>query len=159
MRLALAASLALAGAATSQPAGAVTVWQGIATVTAASPACQSPVSERLTIDVGTTLRSVLRPRGLADNGDATAVSFVHDGQANFVVFLPGDAAGGTYSAFGASHSGVVAANRSGVFRRFVQTPKTLDPSAVFAMLSGTVQDFLFIEGCTVDFTAAYGLRP
>lgn len=156
MRLLVAA--VLAAAACAAPARAVTVWQGTATVTAASPACQSAVTERTTIDVGTVLRTVLRPKGVSDNGEEARLSFVHDGQASFVIFMPGGAASGTYSAFGANHRGLIMANRSGAYRRLVLSPRAPTASTEFLTASGSVQDFMFIEGCTVTFDAAYTLR-
>lgn len=47
MRLAFAFALGLAGLAAPGSAGAVTVWQGTATVVAATPACSAAASERL----------------------------------------------------------------------------------------------------------------
>lgn len=158
MRAARLLAPALLVAATASPASAVVVWQGIATVTSASPACDGAASERRAIGVGTNLRTVMRPKGVADNGDDTRVSFVHDGQANFVIFLPGGAVNGTYVAFGANYNGMIIANKGGTYRRLTLTPRAPAETEAFMTATGAVQDFMFIEGCTVTFDAAYSLR-
>lgn len=158
MRAAQFLAPALLLAASAIPANAVVVWQGVATITSASPACDGAASERRAVGVGTNFRTMLRPKGIADNGDDTRVSFVHDGQANFVIFLPGGAVNGTYVAFGANYNGMIVANKGGTYRRLALTPKAPAATEPFVTATGTVQDFMFIEGCTVTFDAAYSLR-
>jgi hypothetical protein len=163
MRLATLASSALVVAAGTLsgagPAGAVTVWQGIATITAATPACSGASSERLKIGIGTNLRTVLRPKNVADNGPDTRVSFVHDGQANFAIFLPGGSAAGTYAAFGANYNGMIMANEAAAYRGVTLTPRKPTDENAFVTAAGAIDNFMFIKNCTVSFTAAYALRP
>lgn len=161
MRLAFlfATALVAGGLAAPGSAGAVTVWQGTATVTAATPACSAATSERRRIGVGANLRSVLRPKGVADNGADTRLNFVHDGQANFAIFLQGGAAAGTYAAFGANYNGMIMANEAAPYRKFALTPKAPAAATVFVTATGTVENFMFIKNCTVSFVAAYALRP
>lgn len=161
MRLACA-SFAAAALLTAPhaPASAATyvVWQGIATVTAATPACSAAASERTRIAVGTNLRTMLRPKQLADNGADTRLSFIHDGQASFAVFLPGGAATGTYAGFGANYNGMIVANQAVAYRQVATAPKKPTADTVFLTASGTIENFMFIANCTVSYTAAYGLR-
>lgn len=154
----LAAALPLAASHLPASAATYVVWQGIATITAATPACSAAASERTRIAVGTNLRALLRPRTLADNGEDTRLSFIHDGQASFALFLPGGAATGTYAAFGANYNGMIMANQAAAYRKIVIAPKKPKADDVFLTASGAIDNFMFIANCTVSFTAAYGLR-
>jgi hypothetical protein len=152
--------LALAlGALATMPAHALTVWQGEAVITAASVACAALGDERRNIGVGTVLKSILRPRLVTDNGNDTRVSFTHDGQALFAVLLPNGAMpAGTYTAYGATHSGRIAANQTGAYTGFNLTPDALTATILTARLTGTIDNFLFRPGCTISFRAAYTKR-
>lgn len=87
------------------------------------------------------------------------MNFVHDGQANFAIFLPGGAATGTYAAFGANYNGMIMANEAAAYRKVALTPKAPAATDVFVTAKGTVENFMFIQNCTVSFVAAYALRP
>lgn len=140
-------------------ASALAVWQGDATILAATSQCSAAASERQRIGVGTMLRSLYRPRNLSNNGGDSRLSFNHDQQSNFLMFLPGGSmpAGGA-AAFGAKHNGVLAANQSAAYRNFRQAPEQPAVTDVFIELSGQIDDFMFIPGCTVTFRAGYAPR-
>ncbi|MFC3691353.1 hypothetical protein [Chenggangzhangella methanolivorans] len=159
MRFACACLLASASLLLPSAAGAAVVWQGLATVTAATPSCRSDVSERRSIAVGTVFRTVLRPKNLSDNGPDTRVAFVHDGQAHFAIILPGGSASGTYASFGVTHSGLLKANDAAPYAKMAMTPKSPSATTPFVTFAGKVENFMFISGCTISFSAAYGLRP
>lgn len=158
MRFACACLLASASLMLPSAAGAVVVWQGLATVTAATPSCQSAASERRNIGLGTVFRSVLRPKNLADNGPDTRLAFLYDGQAHFAMILPGGSADGTYASFGVTHSGLLKANDAAAYKKMAMTPASPSVTTPFVTLTGKADNFMFIPGCTVSFTAAYGLR-
>lgn len=159
MRFACALLLASASLLLPSAAGAVVVWQGIATVTTATPSCQSSVSERRSIAVGTVFRTVVRPKNLSDNGPDTRVAFVQDGQAHFAIIMPGGSAKGTYASFGVTHSGLLKANDAAAYSKMAMTPKSPSVTTPFLTYEGMVENFMFVPGCTVSFSAAYGLRP
>jgi hypothetical protein len=140
------------------PASALTVWQGEAVILSATGTCTFPGDERRNIGVGTVLKSVLRPRLVDNNGNDTRVSFIHDSGALFAIFLPNGAMpSGNFAAFGATHSGLIVANRFGTYSGFRQTPPTLT-TQTFAQLNGTAEDFMFLDGCSATFRATYSKR-
>jgi hypothetical protein len=156
-------SVPLLGAAftalpSAAPASALIVWQGDARIVSATPACRDAQSERRKIGEGTILRSILRPKNLSDNGPDTRVSFLHDGQANFVIFLPGGAARGPAAGWGAGHDAIIVANRGVRYGGFRQQPQSPTGGTDFIGLSGEIEDFMFIPGCTVQFRAGYTQR-
>lgn len=160
--LALPALLLVGLAAGTTPASAadLVVWQGTATILTANRACESDVGERRTIGVGTVLRTLYRPKSLGANGDDSRLSFNHDGQANFLILLPGGGLpSGVYSAFGVKYNGVLAANETGDYRRFDQTPNNPKASTTFITYTGVIENFMFVPGCTVSFRAVYAPRP
>ena len=161
MRLKLAAAAAVVlGLAPVSGAYGVTVWQGDAVITAATGCGGGPFDERRNIGVGTVIKSVLRPKNVDNNGPDTRVSFNHDSGANFVIFLPSGAMpSGIYAAFGATHSGLIVANRAREYIQFDQSPNTIDANDVFVRLSGRIEDFMFIDGCDATFRASYSKRP
>lgn len=160
MRPLFAAAAAFVGMAPLSGADALTVWQGEAVITAASSDCAAPGEERRNIGVGTVIKSVLRPKFVDDNGNGTRVAFIHDSGAMFAMLLPfGQMPAGSYSSFGATHSGVLIANRVREYVSFDQAPNTLQAGDIFARLTGTVEDFMFIDGCTASFRATYSKRP
>lgn len=141
-------------------ARALEVWQGEAVITQAS-GCNAPANdERRNIGVGTVVKSVLRPRAVSDNGNDTAVSFTHDSGALFAIVLPaGVMPAATYASFGATHSGLIVATRSAEYVGFSMNPPTVTSSDVFVRLAGSLEDFMFIDGCIVTFRATYTKRP
>ncbi|HZR80648.1 MAG TPA: hypothetical protein VFD92_06095 [Candidatus Binatia bacterium] len=141
-------------------ARAVEVWQGEAVILQAS-GCNAPANdERRNVGVGTVVKSVLRPRLVSDNGNDTRVSFTHDSGALMAIVLPGGAMpAATSAAFGATHSGLIVANRGVDYIGFAQTPRTITSDDVFVRLTGSLEDFLFIDGCSVTFRATYTKRP
>jgi hypothetical protein len=66
---------------------------------------------------------------------------------------------GTYAAFGVTPNGVFKTNVGGTYQNFVLNPPTPAIKDTFLTLTGTVNDFMFIPGCTVSFRAGYSLRP
>jgi hypothetical protein len=139
-------------------ASAVTVWQGEAVVTVASGNCTFPGDERRTIGVGTVLKTVLRPKNVDNNGPASRISFIHDSGAMFVMYVNNPNAGGDYAGYGSTHSGLIVANRVASFASFLQAPPTVAANTIFVRLSGTVEDFMFLVGCTASFRASYSKR-
>jgi len=144
---------------TATPASALIVWQGDARIEAATPNCSGASAERRRIAVGSVVRTILRPKNLDNNGPDTRVSFLHDSQANFVLFLPGGAMPrGTAAGWGSGHDAIIVANRGVLYRAVRQTPAAPDLATVFIELSGEIDDFMFIPGCTVRFSASYTPR-
>lgn len=138
------------------------VWQGNAIVTSASASCFSGTSERGRIRRGDVLKSVVRPRLIADNGNNSRVAFIHNGQSEFALVLAGGltiATQGTYAAYGVTASGAFKTNVGGTYQNFTLTPSTPGVTDTFLTLGGTVNNFMFIDGCTVTFRAGYSLRP
>lgn len=153
------AGLVLAALTAASPASALTVWQGDARVEQATPDCTAQTAERRKIAVGSVLRTVLRPRNLSNNGPDTRVSFMHDSQANFVLFLPGGAMPkGTAAGWGSGHDAIIVGNKGVLYRTFKQAPASPAANTVFIELTGEIDDFMFIPGCTVRFRAEYTPR-
>ncbi|RXF73651.1 hypothetical protein [Hansschlegelia zhihuaiae] len=149
---------AVATLLSAAPASALLVWQGDARIVSVTPACKGAASERRKIGEGTVLRSILRPRNLSDNGPDTRVSFLHDGQANFVLFLPGGAPTGTAAGWGSGHDAIIVANKGVPYGGFRLQPASPSAGTDFIELTGEIEDFMFIPGCTVRFSAGYTQR-
>lgn len=170
MRHLWTALLALATTCAAFDAGAATyvTWQGEAVITAATPQCSAAASEHHRIGVGTVLKSMLRPRLLADNGNDSRVSFIHDAQSMFALDLAGGLTlpgTGTYVAYGVTgYDGTttnppIKANVGGQYQAFALNPPTPAATVAFVTLRGTVSNFMFINGCRVTFRASYTRRP
>ena len=143
-------------------AASYVVWQGQAVITAATPACSATGVERARIAVGSTLRSVVRPRLLASNGNDSRIAFTHAGQSQFALDLAGGltiAGTGTYAAYGVTPNGVFKTNVGGQYQAFALTPASPTVATEDLALTGTIANFMFISGCTVSFHAGYALRP
>ena len=156
-------SAALATLALAMPSSAATfvVWQGEAVILTATPQCSADASERTKIGKGTVLKSVVRPAGLASNGSDSRIAFLHDSQSEFALDLAGGltiAGTGTYAAFGVTTSGLLMANVGGNYSAFALAPASPKVTTVFLKLTGSVDNFMFINGCTVSFRAGYSLR-
>ena len=150
--------------ACSIPATAATfvLWQGEAIVTAASVPCFAGTIERANIRTGTVLKSLVRPRLLASNGNDSRVAFVHDSHSEFALDLAGGltiTGTGSYAAFGVTPSGTFKTDVGGTYLAFSLIPAAPTSANAFLTLSGTVNNFMFITGCTVSFRAGYSLRP
>lgn len=140
-----------------QAAHAVVVWQGEAVVTAASGTCTFPGDERRNVQVGTVLKSVLRPRAISDNGGSTRIAFVHDSGAMFVMVTQ-DVASGDFARVGVTHSGELIKTGFGNFANYTQSPVTITANTPFVRVSATVEDFMFLSGCDATFRATYSKR-
>lgn len=153
---------ALASGAVS-PASSATyvVWQGDAVILSATPQCAAGANERAKIAKGTVLLSVVRPALIASNGNDSRISFNHDRQGEFALDLAGGltiAGSGTYTSYGVTSSGVIKANVGGTYGAFALTPPTPTPGTSALTLIGTIDNFMFVSGCTVTFRAGYTLR-
>jgi hypothetical protein len=136
------------------------VWQGDVVVTSASGPCGAATSERARIATGTVLRSVLRPKSLGTNGTDTRITFLHDSQATWLgVFARGVMPNGTMAAWGSNHSGVIRANVGGTYTGLTQVPVSPTTTTPSITLAGTLNNFMFISGCTVTFRGGYVRRP
>lgn len=158
MRLFLAASFVGGSLLFAAAASAVTAWQGEAVVTTASGTCTFPGDERRNISTGTVLKSVFRPRAIDNNGGNTRISFVHDSGAMFVMVLQDTGPNGDYAKVGVTHSGLLIKGGLADFASFQQVPATVTVDTVFVRVSGTVEDFMFLNGCNATFRASYTKR-
>jgi hypothetical protein len=137
------------------------VWQGDAVILSATPQCSAQANERTKIARGTVLLSVVRPASLASNGNDSRISFNHDRQSEFALDLAGGltiSGTGTYAAFGVTTSAVIKANVGGNYRAFALTPPFPGVSTLSLALTGTIDNFMFVTGCTVTFRASYTHR-
>lgn len=137
------------------------VWQGVAVVTTTSGTCASSPAGRARVYPGTTLRTVVRPRLLLKNGNDSRIGFSLNGESEFALDLAGGltiSGPGTYAAFGVSPDGLLKANVGGVYSGFALTPAAPTATTPYLKLTGTIQDFMFLTGCTVSFRAGYSLR-
>jgi hypothetical protein len=139
-------------------ASAVTVWQGEAVVITATGTCTFPGDERRNIAKGTVLKSVFRPRAVDDNGGNTRISFTHDSGATFIMVLQDTGPNGDYARVGISHSATLFDGNGPLrsFASFQQVPPNVATNTQFVRLSGQVEDFMFLSGCTATFRASYG---
>jgi hypothetical protein len=136
-------------------ASAATVWSGVAVVVTADSNCRSATDERRNISKGTVLKSVFRPREIDDNGSDTRVSFTHDSGATFIMVLPDTGPNGNYGRVGITHSAILIDGGLRSFASFQQVPPNPSANTAFVRLSGQVEDFMFLTGCTVTFRASY----
>lgn len=149
----------LAFSMTLSPASALEVWQGDVVVTSVTPACTNSASPRKSIEVGSILRSVLRPKLVSNNGNDTRISFFHDLQAVYATILAGGAMPeGTMTTFGVSHEGKLITNIGSTYTSYVQTPTTVTSAATFVTLTIRMQNFLFIPGCRAGLRGVYSKR-
>lgn len=162
----LLAVAVLACVATPANAAVYTVWQGEAVITAASAACSTGVPERVRIAQGTVLKSVVRPRLVpgSSNGNDSRIAFIRDVQAEMALDLAAGLAytgtTGSYAAYGVAANGVFKTNVGGTYGPMAVSPAgTPTTATTYLHLSGKVNDFMFIPGCTVSFRAGYSLRP
>lgn len=145
-------------------AGAATtyyVWQGEAVVLTATAQCSAASAERSKIGKGTVLKTVVRPRGLGGNGNDSRLLFAHDTQSLFAMDLAGGltiSGAGTYAAYGSNSSGLLKANVGGNYHAFALAPASPTASTPSVTLTGSIDNFMFITGCTVSFRAGYVLR-
>jgi len=140
------------------------VWQGDAVISAATPACQAAAGGQDRISAGTVLRSLLRPAGIADNGNDSRLLFMHDSSAVVGLDLAGGLnlpGTGSFAAYGfATYDGTTSSaplktNVGGQYRAFSLVPSNPSAATTYIRLTGTIDGFLFITGCTVTFRAGY----
>ena len=149
-------SAALVGASIAA-AQAATVWQGEAVIDSATGQCS--LDEAIAPAPNRVLRSVLRPKNISDNGANTTVTFLANQTAMFAMVLDNGAMpAGIAAAFGNDASGVIKANVGITYSGFFQTPAIIAATDDNVTLRGTINDFLYISGCTVNFRAAYSKR-
>ena len=141
-----------------QVATALTVWQGEAVITTASGTCTFPGDERRNIGTGTVLKSVFRPRLVDNNGPNTRISFIHDFGAMFLMVLQDTGANGDYAKIGVTHSALLINSGLAEFASFQQNPVNVAEGTAFVRVSGSVEDFMFLNGCTATFRASYSKR-
>ena len=155
-----AASLGLLVLASA--ASAITVWQGEAVVVVADASCAFPGEERRSIGVGTVLKSIYRPRAVADNGPTTRLSFIHDSGAMFAMIIDGNlgppSANGDFTGFGVTHSGLIIANSFAGYAGYSQTPASVTAARDFVTVNVRVEDFMFLSGCDATIRASYTKR-
>lgn len=161
------AAVLVVGSFLATPASAATyyVWQGEAVVTAATAVCSAGSNERVKIGVGSVLKSIVRPKLVpgSSNGNDSRIAFLHDAQSEMALALAAGLAfagnNGSYAAYGVTPRGQFKTNVGGTYGPFttsIAAPTTADK---FLHLTGTVNDFMFITGCTISFRAGYTLRP
>lgn len=149
-------SMLLMGASVTTAQAAI-VWQGEAVIDTATGQCGleaaiAPATDRV-------LKTVLRPKNVSDNGANTTVTFVANQMAMFAMVLDhGAMPSGTAAAFGNTSSGVIKANVGVTYNGFSQSPATIAATDDNVTLQGTINDFLYVAGCTVTFRAAYSRR-
>lgn len=148
---------AVAAVLTTSGAQAATVWQGEAVIDSASAACSNIISAPLKADA--VLKTVLKPKNLSGNDANTHVSFIANDIAMFAITLNmGQMPNGNAAGFGNTTSGLIKANVTIAYNNFVQNPATIVLATDRVTLRGTIQDFMFVSGCAVQFRAAYSKR-
>jgi hypothetical protein len=160
--LRLAVLLSLLACSIPVSAASYVVWQGNAVVTAANTPCFSGAGEREEIRRGTVLKSIVRPKLLASNGNNSRMAFILNAQSEFALALAGGfniTGSGDYAAFGVTTNGAFKTNVGGTYKNFKLNPSSPTPTDTFLTLTGTINDFMFISGCTISFRAGYSLRP
>lgn len=158
---ALIASAAIGLGAHHAEAATYYVWQGEAVVLTSTAQCSTASGERSKIGNGTVLKTVVRPRNLGSNGNDSRLLFTHDSQSLFAMDLAGGltiSGAGTYAAYGANSSGVLKANVGGNYHAFALTPASPTATTPSLTLTGSIDNFMFITGCSVSFRAGYVLR-
>ena len=145
----------LGGFAFSGSALATQVWGGEVVITGANGTCTTPQAERRNIGTGTVLKSIFRPKLVSGNGANTRISFSHDSGALFVIILQDTGPNGRYARQGINHSGMAVLTGLRDFNSFQITPANPSTTTDFIRISGRIEDFMFLTGCTVTFRAAY----
>lgn len=127
-------------------------------VTSATAAC-SAGTPRTRIAAGTVLKTVLRPVSAdPSNVSPDRIAFIHDTQSEVLLLLKNGLAytgtTGSATAMGVTHYGVAktATTTYGPMKISVAKPATTNG---FLKVGGTVNNFMFITGCTVTFRAGY----
>lgn len=152
----IAVVMALLAASVTAAHSAV-VWQGEAVIDTATGQCSldaaiAPAPKRV-------LKSILRPKNVSDNGVNSTVTFLANQTAMFAMVLDhGAMPSGTAAVFGNDASGVIKANVGVTYGDFTQTPTIIAATDDNVTLRGTINDFLYVPGCTVTFRAAYSRR-
>lgn len=149
-------------AAPVHAAATYVVWQGQSVLTSATLPCSGSGVGRSELRVGSTLQTIIRPRLLASNGNNSRIAFIDRGQSEFALILAGGltiAGSGTFAAYGVTHGGAFKTNVGGVYRDFALIPAEPALTTPFVRLTGTIDNFMFITGCTVTFRGGYTLRP
>lgn len=136
-------------------ASAVTAWEGEAVVVTADSNCRDPLDERRNISRGTVLKTVFRPRAVDGNGGNTRISFTHDSGATFIMVLQDTGPNGNYARVGVTHSAMLADGALRSFASFQVVPANVATSTMYVRISGQVEDFMFLNGCTAAFRASY----
>lgn len=137
------------------------VWQGQSVLTSATLPCYGSGVGRSDLRAGATIETVIRPRLLASNGNNSRIAFVDNGQSEFALILAGGltiAGKGTYAAYGTTYGGAFRTNIGGVYRDFVFSPAEPTITTPFVSLTGAIDNFMFVTGCTVTFRGSYTLR-
>jgi hypothetical protein len=138
-------------------AQAVEVWQGEAVIDTATSQCSSDIAVGLGAE--RVLKTVLRPKNVSDNGLNTTVTFLANQITMFAMVLDNGAMpSGTAAVFCNDSSGLIKANVGVPYSAFVQTPAAIVSATPDATLRGRIRNFLYINGCTVTFRAAYSKR-
>ena len=138
-------------------AQAAVVWQGEAVIDTASAECNADVA--IGPQAHRVLKTILRPKNLADNGVNTTVTFIANQTTMFAMVIDhGAMPAGVAAVFGNNSSGVIKANVGVPYSKFIQDPPSMALTTENATLRGTITDFLYISGCTVTFRAAYSKR-
>ncbi len=154
LRLALSALALVLGFSAAK---AAVVWQGEAVIDTSTGQCSAEQS--IAPAQGRVLRTVLRPLNLSDNGANTTITFIANQTAMFAMVLDrGAMPSGVAAVFGHDASGVIKANVGVPYSNFIQSPAVIATSTAEATLQGRIENFLYIEGCTVTFRAAYTKR-
>lgn len=156
---------ALAGSCLcAAPVSAATyiVWQGQSVVTSATLPCYGSGAGRSEIRIGSTVETIIRPRLLASNGNDSRIAFIDRTQAEFALVLAGGltiSGPGTFVAYGTTYGGAFRANIGGDYRDFAFVPAAPTITTPFVSLTGAIDNFMFVTGCTITFRGVYTLRP
>jgi len=136
------------------------VWQGSVTVTATTAACDA-----IGVSTGDLITSVYRPRLVADE-PSSAVTFIL-GRAAHIFYRKtgpdqmtgnGDFTGQFINSRGTSIPNSQTASFTGQYK-FTVKPATITAATKSITITGQVNSYFNVSGCTVKFVGAYQPRP
>lgn len=156
---AMAAAVAI-GLAAPTPVAAeyLALWQGAAVIRAleAGPCASAPTKP---LAVGTTFRSLFRPRHLNFNGVDTTITFLAEDSTHQIRIVDGDFVGsGTFYSQTHTNQGQDTRNDGLSFLGAEVTPATVGKNTQHVTIVAAVEDFFATPGCNVIFEASLTRR-
>lgn len=146
--------LALAFAATLQPARAESLWVGTAFVTEATSVCGSAAT------VGDFARLIYRPAGTSLGNDADSTLAYITSRASVTMFVPNNTFRANINYSGQSISSqVTITTRTGGILGWTLSPSVLATSTPRASLTARLANFFAVSGCTVSLQANLAKIP